>query len=293
MNSMRIGIIGMGLIGGSLSMALKEQYGEKIWIAAIDSNSDTVSQAVQRKIADYGTVDPVLGVTDVDIIFICTPVLQIIPLIKKIVPHLKPGTIISDTGSTKKLLVQQMEELLPEYIYYVGGHPMAGREKSGISAADKNLFKDKRYILVENSRSIPLAVDKVCFLLAATGARINVMNADSHDTCAAVISHVPHVAAAALVNLLNYYPQPDNLLKLSGGGFKDTTRIASSNADMWADICMTNGDAIIESLNNLQKIINETISAIRDKDRQKVHAFFGQAKIRRDALLEKASSNEM
>lgn len=291
MNKIRIGIIGMGLIGGSLSLALKEHFGDAVWIVAIDNDSDTVMQAVQRNFADFATIDPICGVADLDVVFICTPVLQIIPLVKKILPHLKHGAIISDTGSTKKLLVQQIEELLPNHIYYVGGHPMAGREKSGILASDKNLFNNQWYILIENNHSVPAVVEKVCMLLEATGARINVMNASTHDTCAAVISHVPHIAAAALVNLLNYYPQPDNLLKLSGGGFKDTTRIASSNADMWADICMTNGDAIIESLSNLQEIINDTISAIHNKDRQKVYDFFRQAKKCRDALLDKASHN--
>lgn len=289
MSQIRIGIIGMGLIGGSLALALKDHFGEKVLITAMDSNSDTVREAIQRKIADFGTVDLVASVADLDVVFVCTPVLQIEPLIKKILPYLKPGTIITDTGSTKKFLIQQLEDLLPESIYYVGGHPMAGREKSGITAADKNLFRDKWYIIVENSHSVPLAVKKVCMLLQATGAKINVMDAAAHDTCAAVISHVPHVAAAAMVNLLNYYPEPDSFLKLAGGGFQDTTRIASSNADMWADICMTNGDAIIESLNKLQTITNDIIIAMQNKDRQTVHNFFSQAKVRRDALLGKVA----
>lgn len=281
----RIAIIGMGLIGASLALAFKKHFAESIWIYAVDNNSTSIQQAIQHKIADSGTVDPVLGVADADVIFVCTPVMQIVPIIKKILPHVKPGTIITDTGSTKKVIVQEMTTLLPKNIYYVGGHPMAGREKSGISAADENLFRGKRYIIIENSHSVPQAVNQVCLLLEATGAKINVMDAGDHDVCAAMISHVPHVAAAALVNLLACYSQPKSFSKLAGGGFLDTTRIASSNPDMWADICMTNDEAMLQTLTHLQNIISDTMDAIHNQDRQKIYKFFHQAKECRDALL--------
>jgi prephenate dehydrogenase len=285
MRQTQITIIGLGLIGGSLGMALKTAFTGNIFITGIDKEEDSMRRAVECGAIDKFTLNLSEGVCEADVVFLCTPVLQIVPMVKKILPFLKQGVVITDVGSTKKYVGEVLSELLPKDITYVGGHPMTGRERSGILAADKDLFRGKWYILIPTTAAPAQAVDVVCQLVEATGALVTVMDAVTHDRCAAVISHVPHVAAAAMVNLLDLYPEKGESLKLAAGGFRDTTRIASSNADMWADICMTNPHAIIESLSNLQGILGGVIEAIERGDRQFVHDFFVTAKNKRDKLL--------
>jgi prephenate dehydrogenase len=285
MRQQQITIIGLGLIGGSLGMALKAAYGDEVCITGIDKDEASMRQAVLCGAVDKIASDLAVGVCNAEVVFLCTPVLQIISMVKQILPFLRPGTIITDVGSTKRYIGEVLEELLPDEIAYIGGHPMTGREKSGITAADKDLFRNKWYIVILNNSASKQAADKVCQLAEATGAMVTVMDAVVHDRCAAVISHVPHVTAAAMVNLLDLYPEKDESLKLAAGGFRDTTRIASSNADMWADICMTNPKAISESLRNLQGLLDEMIAAMENGDREFVHDFFAAAKHKRDKLL--------
>ncbi|MEG6584583.1 prephenate dehydrogenase [Dendrosporobacter sp. 1207_IL3150] len=283
---MNITIIGLGLIGGSIGLAIKNKYGSQASIIGVDNNAETLKKSVECGAVDESTTDYAKAVSQADIIFLCTPVLQIISVVKEILPFLRKDTIITDVGSTKAYLCENLAKLLPPDVHYVAGHPMAGSEQSGILAADKDLFKDKWYIVIPETSKSVAAVEKIYDLLMCTGANITVMDLEQHDKCAAVISHVPHVTAAALVNLLGLTPSElECNLKLAGGGFRDTTRIASSNADMWADICMTNSEAIVSSLMNLQTIIQNVITAIQQEERQIVHEFFKTAKLHRDALI--------
>lgn len=165
---------------------------------------------------------------------------------------------------------------------------MTGREKSGVGAAKKDLFANKAYVIIEDNGTPPEIREKLMGVLRHTGANFTTLHMTEHDRCASVISHVPHVAAAALVTLLNRSGgDMEACTKLIGGGFKDTTRIASSNADMWADICMTNGKAITDNLRGLQAILGEVIASIENRDRQAVHDYFAASKKCRDSLLEK------
>ncbi|MBQ3450785.1 MAG: prephenate dehydrogenase/arogenate dehydrogenase family protein, partial [Selenomonadaceae bacterium] len=159
--------------------------------------------------------------------------------------------------------------------------------KSGVEVADKNLFKGKAYVIAEDTGAPPEVHEKLMNVLRLTEANFLTIDIAKHDRCASIISHVPHLTAAALVTLLNDAGNDlDSCLKLVGGGFKDTTRIASSNADMWADICMTNGDAIATHLRDLQNILGNVIAAIENHDRQAVHDYFAKSKARRDKILE-------
>jgi prephenate dehydrogenase len=285
MRQQRITIIGLGLIGGSLGLALKAAYGNEIIITGVDKKETSMQQAAARGAIDNFATDLSEGVCEAEIVFLCTPVLQIITMVKQILPFLKRDTIITDVGSTKKYIGDALEKLLPPEITYIGGHPMTGREQSGILAADKDLFRNKWYIIIPGKTASKRAADEVCRFAEATGAMVTVMDAVIHDRCAAVISHVPHVTAAAMVNLLDLYPDKEESLKLAAGGFRDTTRIASSDADMWADICLTNQAAISDSLRNLQGLLGEVIEAMETGDRQFVHDFFSAAKYKRDKLL--------
>ena len=283
---MKLAIIGVGLIGGSLGLCLKEKLGDEIFITGLCRTEKSMKAAVELGAVDFASPDVEKVVGGADIVYLSPPVLQIVPMVKKILPHLKSGAILTDAGSTKKFIWDELKKILPPDIYYVAGHPMTGREKSGVTAAKADLFKNKAYVIVENTGAPAEVREKLMRLLNLTGANFLTLDIEKHDRCASIISHVPHVAAAALVTLLNRAGGDlDSCLKLIGGGFKDTTRIASSNADMWADICMTNADAISGNLRDLQNILGEVIKAIDSRDRQAVHDYFAQSKARRDDIL--------
>ena len=284
---MKLAIIGVGLIGGSLGLCLKDKLGDKIFITGLCRTENSMRRATELGAVDLACPDLEQVVGGADIIFLSPPVLQIVPMVKKILPFVKSGAILTDAGSTKQFIWQELKKILPPDIFYIAGHPMTGREKSGVEAADKNLFKGKAYVIVEDTGAPPAAYEKLMSLLRLTEANFLTIDIAKHDRCASIISHVPHLTAAALVTLLNDAGNDlDSCLKLIGGGFKDTTRIASSNADMWADICMTNGEAIAANLRDLQDILGKVISAIDARDRQAVHDYFAKSKARRDKILE-------
>ncbi|MBQ6004863.1 MAG: prephenate dehydrogenase/arogenate dehydrogenase family protein [Selenomonadaceae bacterium] len=284
---MKLAIIGVGLIGGSLGLCLKDKLGDKIFITGLCRTEESMRRAMELGAVDLATSNLEQVVGDADIIFLSPPVLQIVPMVKKILPFVKSGAILTDAGSTKQFIWQELKKILPPEIFYIAGHPMTGREKSGVEAADKNLFKGKAYVIVEDTGAPVEAHEKLMGVLKLTQANFLTIDIAKHDRCASIISHVPHLTAAALVTLLNDAGDDlDSCLKLIGGGFKDTTRIASSNADMWADICMTNGDAIATHLRDLQDILGNVIAAIESHDRQAVHDYFAKSKARRDEILE-------
>ena len=285
-----LAIIGVGLIGGSLGLCLKDKLGDAIHITGLCRTQASMDKAVELGAVDFASADIEQVVKNADIVFLSPPVLQIVPMVKKILPYLKKGTILTDAGSTKQYIWQHLKDILPDDIYYIAGHPMTGREKSGVAAAKKDLFAGKAYVIVEDTGAPKEAHEKLMNVLRHTGANFTTLDIARHDRCASVISHVPHVTAAALVTLLNRTGNDlESCIKLIGGGFKDTTRIASSNADMWADICMTNSEAIVANLKELQQILGEVITACEIKDRQAIHDYFAASKARRDSLLENAS----
>ncbi len=291
MGKIKLAIIGVGLIGGSLGLCLKDKLGDNIFITGLCRRTESMAAAVELGAVDLATNNLEQVVADADIIFLSPPVLQIVPTVQKILPYIKPGAIITDAASTKEYLGEELRKILPEGVWYVAGHPMAGREKSGVAAAKKDLFVGKAYVIIEDD-TVPEAVrQKLLSVLEWTGANfLTLPTASLHDLCASTISHVPHIAAAALVTLLSGSGERmDACLKLIGGGFRDTTRIASSNADMWADICMTNKEALTEDLGRLQNILGEVASAIKRGDRAAVHDYFAAAKARRDGILERTT----
>ena len=289
MSGTKLAIIGVGLIGGSLGLCLKDALGEEIYITGLCRSEKSMRAAMECGAVDCASSDLATVVGAADIVYLSPPVLQIVPMVKKILPYLKDGAILTDAGSTKGYVYDALHEILPPYVYYVPGHPMTGREKSGVEAARKDLFVHKAYVIIDDPQIPQVVKDRLMAVLRLTGAKFTTLDLAQHDRCAAVISHVPHLAAAALVTLLNRSGDDlDSCLKLIGGGFKDTTRIASSNADMWADICMTNGRSIAASMRQLQTILGEVITAVEAGDRQAVYDYFSASKGRRDSILHDA-----
>jgi prephenate dehydrogenase len=280
-----VAILGLGLIGGSLGLALRRYGPANLQIIGWDKDSQAVSRSIERQAIDHAVSDW-QQLQAADFIFLCTPMLQIIPLAKLIIPYVKAGAIITDVGSVKGSLAVEMTRIVPADIYYIGGHPIAGREKSGIEAAEGDLFINKWYILAPpvncDAAILALLQEVICF----TGAKVTVMKPERHDVYAAAISHLPHVAAAGLVNTIGLYGEPDEMLELAGGGFRDTTRIASSNSVMWTDICLTNKTEILVSIKKYQQVLNKLATAIEQQDREEIALFFTGAKARRDQLLE-------
>ena len=291
MGRLKLAIIGVGLIGGSLGLCLKDKLKDEIFITGLCRTQKSMTTAMELGAVDMATDNLAEVVGEADIIFLSPPVLQIVPMVEKILPYLKKGAVITDAGSTKSYLCREMKKLLPPDVYYIAGHPMTGREKSGVTAANKDLFVGKAYVIIEDEAVPKEYRERLMNVLRLTEANfMTLTSAKEHDRYASVISHVPHVTAAALVTLLN--GSGDNLescLKLIGGGFRDTTRIASSNADMWADICMTNGTEIAADLTRLTGILNEVTAAVERGDRAAVREYFAAAKERRDSILERTT----
>lgn len=253
-------IVGLGLIGGSLGLTL-EDSGLINKIMGFDADP-----AALRKALEIGSIDEAVdlssGASRANIIFLCTPLSSYADILNHIRSELKPGTIISDVGSTKEEVMKLYKDL-PDGIWGIGGHPMAGAEIQGIKGADRYLFENAVYILTPDENSPPEAVDTVYNLLSITGAEIRIMEASRHDQLAAAISHTPHLAAVALVNLT---AGDEEVLMMAGGGFRDTTRIASSNPAIWNDIISFNRVCIIKELGALISYLRQLKEALINSD---------------------------
>ncbi|PJC48828.1 MAG: prephenate dehydrogenase/arogenate dehydrogenase family protein, partial [Candidatus Omnitrophica bacterium CG_4_9_14_0_2_um_filter_42_8] len=221
----RVTIIGLGLIGGSLCLAIKEKRLAKE-IVGVSRRKSTIDKAVKNRVADFATLNLKDGVKDSDLVIITTPVFKIVDIAKKIAPFLKKGAIVTDAGSTKKHIVENIEKARLKDMDFVGSHPIAGSEKSGIKHADKDLFKGAYCIVTEAKNKS--ALNKVKKFWASIGMKVIVMPAQSHDKLLSKISHLPHALAVSLVNTA-----AGNGLDLAAGGFKDTTRIASGEPELW------------------------------------------------------------
>lgn len=270
-------IIGVGLIGGSLGLALKASP-EVERVIGVDEE-DTIEQAVAMGAIDSGGKLE-LACGDADIIFLCTPIGTFGEIIAEIKTKIKPGAILSDVGSTKQEVMRIFTEL-PDNVYKIGGHPMAGSEIKGINGADRYLFENAAYILTPAPGTPDIIIGFMQQLLSSTGARIKLLTAERHDELVAAISHIPHLVAAALVNLTR---GEEEQLMMAAGGFRDTTRIASSNPELWENIIFSNQDLIVDKLGVLIQDLIKLKEAIRNGDREKVVQELSCAKDTRDRI---------
>lgn len=275
-------VIGVGLIGGSLALALKKAgYVEKV--TGIGRSLQNLQTAQQLAVIDHYETDYATALADADMVFVSVPIGAMADVFAQIKPHLKPGAIISDGGSAKQQVVDVARDALGSQIsQFVPGHPIAGTEKSGAEAAFDSLYQDRRVILTplaENSRA---DIDKVCAMWEAAGAAVDEMDARHHDLVLAGTSHLPHILAFALVDCLNKVEDVDEIFKYAAGGFRDFTRIASSDPVMWRDICLSNADAILAMMQNYQQQIDELKHCIEQGDGESILALFKAAKDARD-----------
>ncbi len=276
----RVAIIGVGLIGGSIGLAIKKnRLADEV--IGIGRHQNSIKKALKFKAIDRGTIDVQEGVSGAEFVIIATPVGAIVPVVRSIASCLKAETIITDTGSTKKEIVRQIENLLPPDIYFVGSHPMAGSEKHGVESAKPELFRDSVCLITKTPHTKRGVLQIVSQFWNSIGcSRVRFLSPSDHDIIIARVSHLPHIVATALVNSVD---KKD--LSFASGGFKDTTRIASSDPRMWVDICMSNSKCILKSLNKFNKGIETLRKAISVKDTKLLMAEFGRAKRMREKLI--------
>lgn len=282
----RIAIIGVGLIGGSLGHVFRKSGYD---VVGFDNQPESLRLAVERGAIDHGETDLQRAVLDADVVIICTPVRTIRTMIEQLSTlKLKPGAIVTDTGSTKEKLVTYVESLNWQDVVYIGGHPMAGSHRSGVKAANSDLFENAYYVLTPRPSTPEPAVHKLVTLFEKTRAKVIRMDAAEHDRIMAAISHWPHVLAALLVQQVGKYNRENDLYhRLAAGGFRDLTRIASSNPTMWCDITLTNKEAVLELLEDWGKRVSQFRTMLKRQQPGELEAFFREAKAYRDQLPER------
>ncbi len=259
---MKIAIIGLGLVGGSWAMALREwakkeeSQAGKLELVGFDAKGQQRALAEKMNLCHRYTTTPMEAVKGAEIVIIATPVMAVRDTFEDIADHLSPGAIITDTCSTKRQVMQWAADLLPTTVSFVGGHPMAGKTAS-LEEADPNLFKDCTYCLMSSPKAREDAVDVLVGLVEAVGARPYFIDPAEHDSYVAGISHLPFLVAANLVNVPGDSEGWREMARLASTGFIDTTRLAGGGTAMHLDICRTNSDAIISWIDRYQRQLSK------------------------------------
>jgi len=280
----KVTIIGLGLIGGSLAQALRES-GEVRTVSGVDTDSGSVKYALENGIIDNGSTDVGEAVSGAEVIVAATYVGTIADTVRSAVPHAGDGALITDVGSVKAGIVREIEDFIPERLGFVGGHPIAGTENSGVRNADPALFRGKRCILTPADKTSPELKEKAAALWKLTGCEVYEMDPNAHDRVFGLVSHLPHAAAYALVDAILSSDNPDTLLDFAGGGLRDYTRVASSSPEMWVDIMTANRDNVLAALRQLGTSLSKIESALEKGDRQALLKIFtGAAGARRDRI---------
>ena len=262
-------IIGVGLLGASLAKACKERdLVEEV--AGYGRNRENLEKARALKIIDHCPADLAEAVKDADLIVLCTPVTTIIPLIQNMIARIRPGALITDVGSVKEPIVKEAEKLVPKGVFFVGSHPIAGGENSGLEASTANLYQGAKCIVTPTDKTNNSALEKISALWQAVGMQIINLSAEEHDFVFGAVSHLPHIVVYALMNTLGSLRTQDNreVTAFSGAGLKDITRIASSDPVMWRDICLSNRNHSLDLIDRFQKKLDEIRSTIEKGDGQ-------------------------
>jgi len=276
----RVAVVGLGLIGGSIAKALRKYT--DVDVIGVDVNTKTLDKALRE-----GTISEAFQrvnfALDVDAVFICTPVGKIVDNAKNIYPYLKKGCIITDVGSTKKVVMEEIEKFLPPDFYFIGGHPMAGTEKAGYEYSHPDLFVDSFYFLVP-SGSVGEGILEIFIkeIIKKIGAKPVIVDYNEHDRIVGIISHVPHIVSTTLSNFVRR--ECKDALKYAAGGFKDTTRIALSQTEMWKDIIFSNREVILDLLTNYKNLLQEFVYHLETRDEEFLVEFLDKAREFRKTL---------
>lgn len=284
MKQLTIGFLGLGLIGGSIARSIRKNFPScRIIVYSRRKNEDLLQGQKDGIISDI-TYAIDAHFSECDIIFLCAPVLQNIQFLEQLKPLINKTCIITDVGSVKGNIHKEVERLELES-QFIGGHPMAGSEKTGFANSSEDLLQDSYYLLTPCKTT---AEEKVLFLkkiLFGTGAIFATVDAGLHDDITAAISHVPHIVAASLVNMVRENDTSNELMKaFAAGGFKDITRIASSSPEMWESICLSNADSINHFLSLMIDELTKMRSYIANEQGTEINRFFASSREYRDSI---------
>ena len=287
----KICILGMGFIGGSIGMAVRKKKLAR-HVLGVSRKKETIRKALGKGAIDSGTTNLREGAANCDFLIIAVPVSITCGMVKKAVPYLKKDSIITDVGSTKKEIVEEIDGLVSGDIGFVGSHPLAGSEKSGIDAATDSLFTKRTCIITPGHKSSEAIINKVKMFWESLAMQVLIMKPEEHDFILALTSHLPHLAAAGLVNMAEDFRQEDSrIIKAVASGFLDTTRIAGSSPALWHDICMSNRKAIVSTLKTYRELLRKIETAIKNGESPALIKFLEKARDTRDELNKNQRQN--
>lgn len=264
----RIAIIGLGLIGGSLALALKRERPSDFEIAGCAATRETIAKARKRGAIDIEARTPAAAVEGAAIVVLATPISRMRDVLQEIAPALTDGAVVTDTASTKREVLRWAEELLPERVHFVGGHPIAGKEQSGIDAADPDLFRGRPWAITPSVRADEQAVLAIERLAQLTGARPITVDAAEHDSYLAAVSHLPLFANIALFTLARESRAWPDLAVLAGPGFQGATRLASTSPALSHDIVRTNREHLLHWLDRYVEELQRLRTLVADEGQE-------------------------
>ena len=273
-NLPNIAIIGLGLIGSSIAHAAKHSRAAAD-IRGFDNSTEVRAEAKQIGLPVILADNIKSAVLDADIIFLAVPVGVMAKVVKQIISHLKPGAILTDTGSTKRSVIDDINPIITENIFFVPGHPLAGTEFSGPSAGFPSLFKNHYWLLISEDKT-NTAISVMSSFCEKLGAMVEVMDADYHDKVLAITSHLPHLIAFIIVGTASdlEHDLKNDVIRFSASGFRDFTRIAASDPTMWRDVFLKNDEAVLEMLERFNDDLTYVKNAIVNKEGNKLFNLF-------------------
>lgn len=284
-------IFGVGLIGGSVALALKsnkvalalKKAGFMTSIVGVGRTEKSLKAALELGVIDSAETNIQTAIHDADIVLIAAPVAQTASILQSIKPHLGKQTVITDAGSTKGDVLAVAREILgKQFSQFVGGHPIAGAEKSGVAAANADLFLGKNIVLTPAAETSKNALNNVTKLWQACGANVSEMSAEHHDRIFATVSHLPHLLAFTLVDAIAARPNVAQLFSFAASGFRDFTRIAGSSPEMWRDISLANKTALLNELSAYQLELSKLKQLLENEDKAGLQALFERASMARN-----------
>ena len=261
----RVAIVGLGLIGGSLGLALRQTHMAE-QVTGFDLGRGLCEQARKAGAIDQAYTSLADAVRGAELIVLATPVGAMRALLQDMATLALPGTVITDVASTKSQVISWAEEFLPAHLAFVGGHPMAGKEVSGVEAADPALFRDRIYCLTPTAKTPPAALNKVLAMIESIGARVRFLEPAEHDGQVALVSHLPFIAATALMATATENNNWGDASLLASSGFRDTTRLAGGSPEMYRDICLTNQEALVRTLDDYLATLHTLRAHIAARD---------------------------
>jgi prephenate dehydrogenase len=277
----KVTILGVGLIGASFALGLKD-HGLCREVIGCGRREENLNRAKEKKIIDIVELDPATACKGSDLVLFATPVGIFIDLAKKITGSLKKNAIVTDVGSVKGKLVRDMEALMPESVFFVGAHPVAGSDRSGIETAAANIFNGAKCIISPTENTDKTALNRITSLWKTFGSVVKLINPDEHDRIYAAVSHLPHLIAYEIVNTVAAIDS--SYLAFSGQGFKDSTRIASSHPELWRDICILNRENLLEYVEVFKKNLDKVSQYLRAYDSESLERDFKKARALREGI---------